>query len=66
MELDLELDCDRCGRRIEATTRDLAAQRIVRCPNGHATELVDEARGGRDMQAAMDDLERALDRFGKR
>lgn len=66
MDMDLELDCTECGRRVKATTRDLAAQRTVTCPSGHRIKLVDKGGGGRGVQKSMDDLDKALKNFGKK
>jgi DNA-directed RNA polymerase subunit RPC12/RpoP len=65
VDIDLELDCPQCGRRVKATTADLAKQRTVACPSGHRLNLKDEGGGARKVQRSLDDLDKAIKKLGK-
>lgn len=65
MDLDLDIDCPECGAAVKVTLQDVAKQRTVRCRRGHSIALKDQGGGGRKAQSALDDLDRALKRFGK-
>lgn len=65
MALDVDFPCPECGKTVKATVADVARQATKRCPNGHSIRLVDQGGGAKKTQRAMDDLTRAIKKFGK-
>ena len=65
MDLDIDFKCPECGSLVKATVAEVARQATKRCRKGHPIRLVDQGGGARKAQRAMDDLDRALKRFGK-
>ena len=57
--------CPTCDAKVKATVEDLAKQRTVRCPSGHAIALKDVGGGARQVNKAHDDLMKTLKNFGK-
>lgn len=65
MDLDFDVDCPNCGVKVKVALQDVAKQRTVKCRRGHSIALKDDGGGARKTQRSLDDLERALKRFGK-
>jgi len=65
MDLDVDFECPECGSLVKATVAEVARQATKRCRQGHSIKLVDQGGGARKAQRAMDDLDRALKKFGK-
>lgn len=63
--MDFDIECPECGAKVKVTLQDVAKERTVRCVRGHSIAIKDDGGGGRRAQKAMDDLDRALKRFGK-
>jgi hypothetical protein len=64
MDREFETNCPECGATVKIALADVAKQRTVRCQRGHNIALKDVGGGAREAQAALDDLDRALKRFG--
>lgn len=62
----IETECPECGSRLRFTLADIAAQRTVRCGQGHAVKLEDQGGGARKVDKALKDLERSIKRLGGR
>lgn len=65
MSEKLETECPECGAKLRFELDDVARQRTVRCSRGHSVKLKDEGGGARKVSRALNDLEKALKRFGK-
>jgi transposase len=61
----LETECPDCGGKIRFELEDVARRRTVRCSRGHSVKLKDEGGGARKASKALNDLDKALKRFGK-
>jgi len=61
----VDFECPECGSPVKATVAEVARQATKRCRKGHDIKLIDRGGGARKAQRAMDDLDRALKRFGK-
>ena len=61
----IETKCPDCGSRVRFTLDDVAKQRTVRCSRGHSVKMRDEGGGARKASKALNDLDKALKKFGK-
>ena len=64
-DLDLPIECPKCGSRLPATLGDVAQSRTVRCPRGHEVDLEDEGDGARKAVDASRKLDKALKDLGR-
>ena len=61
----LETVCPECGGKVRFTLDDVAKQRTLRCSRGHSVKMQDEGGGARKASKALNDLDKALKKFGK-
>ena len=63
-DVDLDFECPECGAKIKTTVGSWAQEKTVRCQRGHSINLRDDKRGARQVKRSLDDLDKALKRFG--
>ena len=61
----LETGCPECVGKVRFTLDDVAKQRTLRCSRGHSVKMQDEGGGARKASKALNDLDKALKKFGK-
>jgi len=64
-----EVDCPKCGAKLEVTMKQIAEESKVNCHCGQSIQLKDKDHSAKkaiaDMNKAFTDLENVLKNFGK-
>lgn len=64
-DLETKVNCPGCGRPLNLKLKEMVPGRSKLCPSGCGATLQFSGGDGRKTQAALDELGRALRRFGR-
>jgi putative FmdB family regulatory protein len=64
-QIGWDFECPKCGQKFEATARKLKDEPIFTCPNCGQRTSLDSGGSAAKVADDLDDLDRALDEFGK-
>lgn len=65
-DLEANVKCPNCGKPIRVKVREMVPGRSRACPHQCGATIRFTGDDGRKVQKALDDLERTIQRFGRR